>query len=257
MPTTRPRGDPRAGRGQPVLPRGDRSARGFGGPPAGIPDTVQGALAARIDLLPGEEKRALQAAAVVGRVFWPGAVAEVACSGRRRGRRGARPPAGPRSRPRAALVFDERRARADLQARAGSRCRVREPAAAGPRRHAPRHRRWIERTYAGRREEVVELIAHHRAAAFGRSDRRPAGGGVSSRRRGLGGRLRRSASSVRSRSRSKRSSLRSARSIVPVRSRSSATRRSRISTGRLRGSRSARPPTSSCGRRPKSVHAWR
>jgi class 3 adenylate cyclase len=36
-----------------------------------IPDTVQGVLAARIDLLRPREKRALQAAAVVGRVFWP------------------------------------------------------------------------------------------------------------------------------------------------------------------------------------------
>ena len=44
----------------------------------GLPDTVHSALAARIDLLPADEKRALQAAAVVGRVFWPGAVAEVA-----------------------------------------------------------------------------------------------------------------------------------------------------------------------------------
>ena len=37
-----------------------------------IPDTVQAVLAARIDLLAPEEKRALQRAAVVGRVFWPG-----------------------------------------------------------------------------------------------------------------------------------------------------------------------------------------
>jgi class 3 adenylate cyclase/tetratricopeptide (TPR) repeat protein len=36
-----------------------------------IPDTVQGVLAARIDLLDPAEKRALQRAAVVGRVFWP------------------------------------------------------------------------------------------------------------------------------------------------------------------------------------------
>jgi len=36
-----------------------------------IPDTVQGVLAARIDLLETTEKRALQRAAVVGRVFWP------------------------------------------------------------------------------------------------------------------------------------------------------------------------------------------
>ena len=39
-----------------------------------IPDTVQGVLAARIDLLDPIEKRALQRAAVVGRVFWPGPV---------------------------------------------------------------------------------------------------------------------------------------------------------------------------------------
>ncbi|HET7235492.1 MAG TPA: adenylate/guanylate cyclase domain-containing protein [Actinomycetota bacterium] len=39
-----------------------------------IPDTVQAVLAARIDLLAPEEKRALQRAAVVGRVFWPGPV---------------------------------------------------------------------------------------------------------------------------------------------------------------------------------------
>ena len=36
-----------------------------------IPDTVQAVLAARIDLLDPNEKRALQRAAVVGRVFWP------------------------------------------------------------------------------------------------------------------------------------------------------------------------------------------
>ena len=35
-----------------------------------IPDTVQGVIAARIDLLATEEKKALQSASVVGRVFW-------------------------------------------------------------------------------------------------------------------------------------------------------------------------------------------
>ena len=39
-----------------------------------IPDTVQGVLAARIDLLSPPQRRVLQAAAVVGRIFWPGAV---------------------------------------------------------------------------------------------------------------------------------------------------------------------------------------
>jgi hypothetical protein len=37
-----------------------------------IPDSVQALVAARIDLLPPSEKRALQAAAVTGRVFWNG-----------------------------------------------------------------------------------------------------------------------------------------------------------------------------------------
>jgi class 3 adenylate cyclase len=42
-----------------------------------MPDTVQAVLAARIDLLPPAEKAALQAAAVIGRVFWTGPVYEL------------------------------------------------------------------------------------------------------------------------------------------------------------------------------------
>ncbi len=42
-----------------------------------IPDSVQSVLAARIDLLDATAKAALQAAAVVGRVFWAGPVAEL------------------------------------------------------------------------------------------------------------------------------------------------------------------------------------
>src|SRR2546423_7449072 len=39
-----------------------------------IPDTVQALIAARIDLLQADQKRLLQRAAVVGRVFWRGAL---------------------------------------------------------------------------------------------------------------------------------------------------------------------------------------
>jgi class 3 adenylate cyclase len=42
-----------------------------------VPDTVQAVLAARIDLLPPADKAALQAAAVIGRVFWTGPVYEL------------------------------------------------------------------------------------------------------------------------------------------------------------------------------------
>jgi class 3 adenylate cyclase/tetratricopeptide (TPR) repeat protein len=51
----------------------------FGELPHGfsVPDSVQAVLAARIDLLPPAEKAALQAAAVIGRVFWTGPVCEL------------------------------------------------------------------------------------------------------------------------------------------------------------------------------------
>jgi class 3 adenylate cyclase len=42
-----------------------------------VPDTVHAALAARIDRLPESEKAALQAAAIVGRVFWPAPVSHL------------------------------------------------------------------------------------------------------------------------------------------------------------------------------------
>jgi class 3 adenylate cyclase len=42
-----------------------------------VPDTVQAVLAARIDLLPAANKAALQAASVIGRVFWTGPVYEL------------------------------------------------------------------------------------------------------------------------------------------------------------------------------------
>jgi class 3 adenylate cyclase len=42
-----------------------------------IPDTVQAVLAARIDLLPTVERRALLSASVVGRVFWTGSVSHL------------------------------------------------------------------------------------------------------------------------------------------------------------------------------------
>jgi DNA-binding SARP family transcriptional activator len=55
-----------------------RTASGWdaGGVPAApaVPDSVQAVIASRIDLLPAADKGALQAAAVIGRTFWEGAV---------------------------------------------------------------------------------------------------------------------------------------------------------------------------------------
>jgi class 3 adenylate cyclase/tetratricopeptide (TPR) repeat protein len=43
-----------------------------------LPETVQGLIAARLDLLSGDEKRLIQDASVVGKVFWSGAVGAIA-----------------------------------------------------------------------------------------------------------------------------------------------------------------------------------
>ncbi len=51
---------------------------GADGPVQGIPDTLQALIAARIDFLPAECKTLLQRASVIGRVFWAGALAELA-----------------------------------------------------------------------------------------------------------------------------------------------------------------------------------
>jgi class 3 adenylate cyclase len=59
--------------------RRDNGGWSFGALPEGfrVPDTVHAVLAARIDLLPRAEKSALQAASVIGRVFWSGPVYEL------------------------------------------------------------------------------------------------------------------------------------------------------------------------------------
>jgi class 3 adenylate cyclase/tetratricopeptide (TPR) repeat protein len=56
---------------------GDRWEEGLVPGETAVPDTVQAVLAARIDLLPPQEKAALHAAAVIGRTFWSSAVREL------------------------------------------------------------------------------------------------------------------------------------------------------------------------------------
>jgi class 3 adenylate cyclase/tetratricopeptide (TPR) repeat protein len=48
-----------------------------------VPETVQGIIAARLDALPAEEKRLLQSAAVIGKVFWLGALTQMGAIDRR------------------------------------------------------------------------------------------------------------------------------------------------------------------------------
>jgi class 3 adenylate cyclase len=138
-----------------------------------IPDTVQAVLAARIDLLDGDEKRALQAAAVVGRVFWPEPVGRSLDVGAARvnellrglesrdlviGRLGTSMAGQPEYIFKHALVRDVAYESIPKRDRAMAHLEV---------------ARWIEEIAGERRLEVVELLAHHyteaqRAAPWGR-----------------------------------------------------------------------------------------
>ncbi len=130
-----------------------------------IPDSIQGVLAARIDLLLPTEKRVLQHAAVAGRTFWKGALAELAQE------------ISPEALDLALegltikdfLVENERPAgiliEHDVQY-SFSHVLVRDVAYASvPRaRRAREHARmaeWLERMAAGRLEGFVELLAYH------------------------------------------------------------------------------------------------
>ena len=125
-----------------------------------IPDTVHAVLAARIDRLPPTEKAALQAAAVIGRVFWRGPVCELLDG------------AAPDFALLEARDFVRRRlgsALADEQELTFRHALTREVAYAG----VPKARRarlhaafaaWLERIGDGRGEHAA-LLAHHYAEA--------------------------------------------------------------------------------------------
>jgi class 3 adenylate cyclase len=66
----------RAG-GNPLYAEQYARALNEGGVLVELPETVQGIIAARLDALPADEKRLLQDAAVVGKVFWLGAVEQI------------------------------------------------------------------------------------------------------------------------------------------------------------------------------------
>jgi len=130
-----------------------------------LPDSVQAVLAARIDLLPPAEKAALQAASVIGRVFWTGPVYELV--------RGAQPDLG---------LLEERGfvLRRSSSTLAGEREYVIKhaltrdvayeslPRAVRAHQHAA-FARWLERIGDGR-DEHANLLAHHYAEAVRAED---------------------------------------------------------------------------------------
>jgi class 3 adenylate cyclase len=134
----------------------------FGEPPAGfqVPDSVQAVLAARIDLLPPAEKAALQAASVIGPVFWTGPVYELVG--------GAYPDFGMLEE----REFVRRRSRSSIDGEreyAIKHALTRQvaygtlPKAKRAKLHAA-FAAWLERTGGGR-DQHASLLAHHYAEA--------------------------------------------------------------------------------------------
>ena len=130
-----------------------------GGAESAVPETVQGIIAARLDALAPEHKRLLQHAAVVGKVFWAGAVDALSGSAPQEVE------AGLRELQRRELVRRERRSSVAGEDEYAFRHVLIRDVAYGqiPRANrAERHRaaaEWIARL--GRPEAHGELVAYH------------------------------------------------------------------------------------------------
>jgi class 3 adenylate cyclase len=125
-----------------------------------VPDTVQAVVAARVDLLEPDEKQALQAASVIGRIFWAGPVYELV--------QGAEPDLRIleerdfiRRRPGSSIAGDREYAIKHALTREVAYASL--PKARRARLHAA-FARWLERTGDGR-DEYAPLLAHHYAQA--------------------------------------------------------------------------------------------
>jgi class 3 adenylate cyclase len=127
-----------------------------------IPDTVRSLLAARVDALPPEEKRTLQDAAVVGRIFWTTTLEAMRDDSVRPALRALEDKGFVLTRPTSSLP-----GQTELAFRHGL---IREvgyesiPKGRRAKAHAEVGR-WIEELAGDRREEYVELIAHHYESA--------------------------------------------------------------------------------------------
>lgn len=139
---------------------GDRWRAGRAMDDLPLPDTVQGVIAARLDRLPDDEKRVLQQAAVVGRIFWMGTLRALVEASvplaeildRLEGRdliweRAESTLAGDRE-----FIFKHILTREVAYATL--------PRAVRARTHA-QVAAWVERTAAGRTEELLDLLAYH------------------------------------------------------------------------------------------------
>ncbi len=138
-----------------------------------LPETVQGIIAARLDTLPAEEKELLQDAAVIGRVFWLGALGRERWTLEERLHSlASKEFVTPES-----AELGRGRGRIRIPSRARPRRRLRADPAAGAGGQAP-HRSGVDRIArpAGgpRRDARPPLRVRHRVRARDRAERRPA-----------------------------------------------------------------------------------
>ena len=134
------------------------------GSTADLPETIQGIIAARLDGLGGEEKRLIQDAAVLGKVFWAGAAAELARLDSARLERALH------SLERKGLLRRERRSAVGGEDEYAFRHILVRDVAYGQIPRAARVDKhvvaaaWLERL--GRADDHAELVAHHYGAAL-------------------------------------------------------------------------------------------
>jgi tetratricopeptide (TPR) repeat protein len=146
-----------------------RLAEEGGARAAELPDTVRGVLAARVDALPPFERAVVAHAAVIGRIFWEGALVGVAAA-----ERGDLSAALEMLRRRDIIVPGERAGFAGEQELAFKHVLIRDvaygtlPKAVRARKHFE-VAEFIERRAGERGQEVVALLAEHygRAASLG------------------------------------------------------------------------------------------
>src|SRR5688572_15422087 len=131
-----------------------------------LPETVQGIIAARLDTLAGEEKALVQEAAVVGKVFWVGALAAIT------DRPAPEVEYGLQRLERKEFVRRERRSSVAGETAFVFRHVLVRDVAYGqiPRsRRAELHRRaaeWLESLAGDRAEDIADLVAHHYLSAL-------------------------------------------------------------------------------------------
>ncbi|MGH2996730.1 MAG: ATP-binding protein, partial [Gaiellaceae bacterium] len=131
-----------------------------------LPETVQGLIAARLDALASEEKALLQDAAVVGKVFWLGALAAIGREPRwslEEGLHGLERKEFVRRERRSSVASETQYAFLHVLVRDVAYGQI-------PRaQRADKHRRaadWIESLSADRSEDRAEMLAHHYLSAL-------------------------------------------------------------------------------------------